>query len=102
MLVPTIEFILQDIHFEWNDQKAITNIRKHNISFERACEAFFDPFLVNIGEEEYVDGELREKIIGMTHDWRLLYIAYVLRSDRIRVISAREATAAERLLYETQ
>ncbi len=72
------------------------------MSLEEACEAFFDPFLFVVDEEEFIDDELREKLIAMTPDWRLLFIVYVMRQDRIRLISAREATNAERMLYETQ
>ena len=55
-----------------------------------------------VEEDETVAGELREKVIGLTRGWKLLYVVYVMREDRIRLVSAREATAAERLLYETQ
>ena len=72
--MPDITHIVQAIFFEWDIRKALINVRKHRLSFELACEAFFDPFLHIVDEEEYVDDELREKIIGMTADWRLLYV----------------------------
>lgn len=102
ILVPTTKFVLQGIQFEWDDQKALANVRKHNVSFERACEAFFDPFLYVVDEDEYAGNELREKIIGIARDWRILYVVYVMRDDRIRVISARDATVVERVRYEAQ
>jgi len=40
-----VQYTLQDVTFEWNSQKAITNIRKHKVKFELAAEAFFDPFV---------------------------------------------------------
>ncbi len=66
-----VTFTLQDITFEWDSQKAVYNINKHGISFELACQVFFDPFLLidDEDEEEYVDGELREKVIGITVKW---------------------------------
>ena len=100
--MPDITHVLDEILFEWNSRKATANLMKHGLSLETACEAFFDPFLFVVDEEEYVAGELREKVIGMLPDWRLIYVVYVMREDRIRLISAREATAAERMLYETQ
>jgi uncharacterized DUF497 family protein len=54
-----VQFTLHEIVFEWDSQKAIINIRKHGVSFEQACEAFFDPFLARL-EDEVVDEELRE------------------------------------------
>jgi len=42
--MPQIQYGLQDIAFEWDNQKAITNFRKHTVKFELAAEAFFDPY----------------------------------------------------------
>ena len=100
--MPDVEHILHEILFEWDSRKAGSNLRKHGLHFESACEVFFDPFLLAVEEDETVAGELREKVIGLTRGWKLLYVVYVMREDRIRLVSAREATAAERLLYETQ
>lgn len=97
-----VTFIVQEILFEWDSQKALANVRKHKVYLEDACEAFFDPFLFIVDDEEYVGDELREKVIGMTPDWNLLYIVYVMKDDRVRLISAREATTTEKVLYETQ
>lgn len=97
-----VSHILNEILFEWDSRKATTNLRKHGLSLETACEAFFDPFILIVDEEEYVAGEQREKVIGLTRNWRLLYVVYVMREDRIRLISAREATATEKMLYENQ
>ena len=66
-----------------------------------ACEAFFDPF-VSYLEDQIVDGESRETIIGLTTTWQLLYIVYVLRDDIFRIVSARLVTNEERELYENQ
>ena len=66
-----------------------------------ACEAFFDPFVCYL-DEEVVDGELRETVIGLTTTWQLLYVVYVLRDDIIRIVSARLVTKAEREIYENQ
>ncbi len=34
--------------FEWDDAKAETNHRKHNVRFEEAATVFHDPFIANI------------------------------------------------------
>lgn len=95
------QYILNNISFEWDSRKAATNLRKHKVSFELACEVFFDPFVCYFDEEE-VDGELRESIIGLTSNWRLLFVVYVMREDSVRIISARLATNSERDFYENQ
>jgi uncharacterized DUF497 family protein len=96
-----VQITLHNIAFEWDSRKAATNVRKHDVSFEVACEVFFDPFLRYL-EDEIVESELRETIIGMTKNWRLLYVVYVLRDDIIRIISARKVTKSERMWYENQ
>lgn len=96
-----IEYTLHDIHFEWDSQKASANLQKHGIAFETACEVFHDPF-VQVVDEETVDEEVREAVIGMTVDWRLLYVVYVFREETVRIISARLVTKAEKKHYENQ
>ena len=96
-----VRYTLHSIAFEWDSRKAAPNFRKHEVSFELACEAFFDPFVCYL-DEEVVDGELRESMIGLTTTWQLLYVAYVFRDDMIRIISARPVTKIEREGYEDQ
>ncbi|MBW7919554.1 MAG: BrnT family toxin [Anaerolineales bacterium] len=96
-----IQYTLHGIIFEWDSQKAIANLRKHGISFEQACEAFFDPFLNRL-EDEIVDNELRERFLGISTNWKVIYIVYVQRAEKFRIISARLATPAERETYENR
>ncbi len=94
-------YTLHNIAFEWDSRKATTNFRKHDISFELACEAFFDPFVCYL-DDEIIDDELRESVVGLTTTWQLLYVVYVLHDDIIRIISARLVTNTEREAYENQ
>jgi uncharacterized DUF497 family protein len=65
------------------------------VSFEDACEAFFDPFLV-VDDEEVAGEEARDAIVGMTTHWQVLYVIHTIRfGDRFRIFSAREATPAK-------
>ena len=94
-------YFLSEVEFEWNAEKAAENVRKHSIAFETACEVFFDPFLQVVNVED-VENERRETIVGLTLEWKTLYVVYVVRDETIRLISARVATKAERLNYENQ
>jgi uncharacterized DUF497 family protein len=96
-----VSYTLHEIEFEWDSQKAAVNLSKHKVSFETACEAFFDPFL-RVVDAGVVEGEPREAVIAMIVSWRLLYVVYVEHDDIIRIISARPAEKAERELYEDQ
>lgn len=96
-----ISYTLQRINFEWDDAKAVSNFLKHKVSFETACEVFFDPFLIS-GDVEFIEGEQRETVVGATAHLRLLYVAYTIRDESIRIISARYVTKQERNNYENQ
>ncbi len=77
-------------------------MRKHGIAFEDACEVFFDPFL-RIMDPEIRNDQIREVVVGMTMNWRLLYVIYtMLKDDIFRIISARPVTKHERKQYEEQ
>jgi uncharacterized protein len=95
----TILFYLQDIEFEWDIDKAKSNIRKHGITFEEATEVFLDPFY-QMGDASVDDTEERDFIIGYTFSQHLLLVVYTERNKRTRIISARPATRIERKLYE--
>lgn len=89
---------MRDSRFQWDDAKAASNIADHGVSFEAACEAFVDPFALDWLDESEDYGEDRYAMIGMA-DGRLLYVAYTIRGDAIRIISARGAGPHERRQY---
>jgi uncharacterized protein len=87
-----------DDKYEWNDQKAADNLAKHGVSFEAARDVFNDPFAIDWLDEREDYGEERYGIIGMAGD-RLLFVAYTMRDERIRIISARGAEPYEYRRY---
>jgi uncharacterized protein len=93
-----ITYTLQDLEFEWDAEKASSNLEKHGIPFEEAAEVFLDPFY-QLGDATRSD-ESRDYVIGQSASYRTLLVVFVERNPRIRIISAREATRQERLEYE--
>jgi uncharacterized DUF497 family protein len=93
-----IIYQLQGVAFEWDADKAQSNIEKHGVTFEEATEVFFDPFYQSGDAAE--GGEPREFILGYSLAPRLLLVVYIERGERTRIISARPATRRERKLYE--
>src|SRR5689334_18052852 len=89
--------------FEWDEQKAASNRRKHGVSFEEAAQVFDDPF-ARAEQDRVEDSEARWRTIGMTEGVILLVVAHTsLDNDGdevIRIISARHATRKERIRYE--
>ncbi len=94
-----ISYQLQGVLFEWDENKAQSNIQKHGVTFEEAVEVFFDPFY-QTGDASVDSAETRDFIIGYTFSQRLLLAVYTDRDDQTRIISARSATRAERIVYE--
>jgi uncharacterized DUF497 family protein len=92
---------MQDENFEWDDDKAARNWRDHGVSFEMAREAFRVAFAVEWVDAEQDPGEERYAMIGMVEN-RLLFVAYVMRGERIRIISARKAEPFERRKYHDE
>jgi uncharacterized DUF497 family protein len=86
--------------FEWNPDKANLNLKKHGVSFNEASTVFNDPLSVAFPDPDHSYGEERYVIIGLSSASRILIVPHTDRSDRIRIISAREATRNERRFYE--
>src|SRR5437870_4285130 len=93
-----ILYRLQGLEFEWDEEKARSNVDKHGVTFEEAVEAFFDPFH-QTGDASTED-EQRDFVIGYSLSTRLLLVVHTERGRRLRLISARPATRSERQLYE--
>jgi uncharacterized DUF497 family protein len=83
--------------FEWDENKATSNVAKHGVSFDEAALAMRDASSVDF-EDLVVPGNL--VTLAATPDGRILYIVTTESSGRIRIISARDATRHERRLYE--
>lgn len=95
-----IEFELRGIVFRWDADKERANTRKHHgITFRRAAQVFFDPFV--IGADASRKDEAREAAIGTDFDFHVLYVVHMFfEDDHIRIISARKADPKERKRYE--
>ncbi|TFG96679.1 MAG: BrnT family toxin [Myxococcales bacterium] len=85
--------------FEWDDRKAATNLRKHGVSFEEALSALADPAAITA--PDLYDSD-RSITIGASRLLRVLFVVHTEAqgSGRIRIISARKASAAQRKKYE--
>src|SRR5690242_17394886 len=76
--------------FEWNLEKAAVNLAKHGISFETACEVFFDPFICIVDATDQAN-EARDAAIGLTNDLKVLFVVHLVRGgeelESIRIVS---------------
>ncbi|MEY2985183.1 MAG: hypothetical protein RLZZ568_1800 [Cyanobacteriota bacterium] len=88
------------MQFEWNRDKANSNLKKHGVSFNEASTVFSDPLSVTFPDPDHSYGEERYVIIGVSSANRILIVSHSDRVDRVRIISAREATRNEQRFYE--
>jgi uncharacterized DUF497 family protein len=91
---------MKNSEFEWDDNKARSNLKKHGISFEEAVTIFNDPDIATIVDPYHSENEERFVSLGMSFIRRLLLVVHAERNERIRLISARKATETERKIYE--
>lgn len=89
-----------DIEFEWDDEKAARNFKKHRVRFELAETVFDDPYARIIDDVDHSEDEARAIIIGYAATNQLLFVSFAARGKRIRLIGARRATHEERRSYE--
>lgn len=89
------------MHFVWDQNKNLANIKKHKISFEEAETVFFDDNARLIPDPEHSISEEWFIILGITNKLRLLTVVHTYKEDDdvIRIISARKATKNETKYY---
>jgi uncharacterized DUF497 family protein len=86
--------------FEWDEEKAKENLRKHQVSFEEAKTVFNDPFSITIPDPQHSADEYRYIDVGCSSKGQILVVVYTERQPNIRIISCRRATKSERRVYE--
>ena len=93
---------MNNIQFEWDDNKAQKNIEKHKISFEEACTVFADENAILFDDPEHSQDEERFLLLGFSDRANMLIVCHCYRgeNDIIRLISAREATSNEKMRYQ--
>jgi len=95
-------------NFEWDPLKAVANLRKHGVTFERAATVFQDPEALSLHDRAHSDpDEDRWITLGMDAHGRVLVISHTWReagdgAARCRIISARKATKTEVRQYRAR
>ena len=92
--------------FAWDAAKATSNRRKHGVEFEAAATVFRDPLAVSVYDEDHSDQEERWITLGQAENGTLLVVVHTFEElagneARVRLISARPATAHERRQYQS-
>lgn len=92
---------MENINFEWDENKNKTNQRKHGIDFEEAKTVFYDDNALLFDDPEHSIDEDRFLILGISKYENLCIVSHCYRSkdNIIRIIPARKATKNEIRTY---
>jgi uncharacterized DUF497 family protein len=92
---------MNNLKFEWDENKNLSNQKKHKVSFEEAKTVFTDELAQLILDPDNFIDEERFILMGMSSQYNLLTVCHCERSlNTIRIISARKADKFEREQYE--
>ena len=86
--------------FEWDEGNGQKNRESHRVRPQEAEEVFFNRPLIVAYDQSHSKLERRYYVLGQTDADRALFIAFTVRGDRIRVISARDMSRPERKVYQ--
>ncbi|MCD6115401.1 BrnT family toxin [bacterium] len=95
---------MKNIRFAWDENKNITNQKKHKISFDEAKTVFYDDNARLICDNDHSNFEERFILLGISSHLRILVVvhAYKEQDEIIRIISARKATKNESKYYSSR
>ncbi len=83
------------LEFDWDSGNAEKNWEKHHVSQFEAESVFFNVPLLIKSDDKHSQKENRLLCLGKTDQERYLFISFVLRNKKIRIISARDMTDRE-------
>ena len=88
------------VGFDWDDGNIYKNENKHGIKWQLIEEMFFNEPLLLLEDLKHSKDECRCFALGKTNEKLKLFVVFAKRSDKIRVISARQMNKNERTYYE--
>ncbi len=93
---------IQEMEFEWDNEKEQENIKKHRVTFLEAMESFLDPRGFQMADPEHSQLERRFYWIGKSKSGRILTSRFTLRDSKIRIFGSAEWRKFRRLYETTQ
>lgn len=91
----------EPLSFEWDKGNQEKNWLTHKVTIEEAEDAFYDEERLLINDIKHSDQwEERYILFGKSKKGKMLFIAFTIRKNKVRVISARNADKKEVKFYE--
>ena len=85
--------------FDWDQGNLEKNWKKHKVHFKEAEEIFFNKPLKIFPDKKHSTKEKRFLALGFTNSRRRLTIIFTIRENIIRIISVRDQSKKERIIY---
>ena len=85
--------------FDWDEGNLTKSRLKHKVQ-QVESEQVFSNAALYFYDEKHSQREDRYFAYGITNAGRMLFVAFTIRYNRIRVISARDQSKRERNIYE--
>jgi uncharacterized DUF497 family protein len=95
------DILSQCTGFEWDKHNSEKIKTKHAVSPVECEQIFFNQPLIAGSDEKHSQTEIRFYVLGLTDAIRLLFLAFTVRGDKLRVISAKDMNKKERRVYQT-
>lgn len=95
-----LDLLTECLGFEWDENNTNKNWITHQVRWMEAEEAFFNEPLIVATDFHHSSQELRFFALGQTDAGRRLFLAFTVRNQMIRVISARDMSRNERKVYQ--
>lgn len=90
------------LSFEWDEFNKFKNWSKHKVDYKECEEIYSNRPLKTYKDIKHSQTEDRFVALGITNNKRVLYIVFTVRKGKIRIISARNMSRKERMLYESK
>lgn len=88
--------------FDWDQGNLDKSLIKHRVTRLEAEQLFYNRPIVVTEDVEHSSHEERYHALGRADAGRLLKAVFVVRSNRIRIVSIRPQSRRERLIYAGQ
>lgn len=88
------------IGFDWDHGNINKNSEKHGVVWQECEEVFFNDPLLFFEDIRHSEREKRAFVLGKTNEARKIFVAFTIRNQLVRVISARDMNKKERAVYE--
>ena len=85
--------------FEWNEGNSNKNWHLHRVTDGECEDIFFNLPLIVSADAKHSNREKRFYALGRTENNRWLFVAFTVRENLIRVVSARDMTGREQRKY---